>query len=254
MKKLKSTPWYQQLFTNYSNTYDLEIFTQGTTGEVDFFEKEFDYNKEGLILDIACGTGRHAIELAKRGYKIEGFDLSDNQISKAREKAQASGVNVKFFKADAREFNAHEQYNHAIMICEGGFSLMETDEMNAQILTNAYASLKKGGKLIFTCLNALFPLYHSVQDFLNQDQTSSNGNTFDLMTFRNYSEISFIDDDNVPHTIKTNERFYVPSEITWLLQSSGFQKSEIFGAKLGNFSREHILTTDDYEMLIIAKK
>ena len=49
----------------------------------------------------------------------------------------------------------------AIMLCEGGFPLMETDEMNFKILQNAAKALKENGKFIFTTLNAFFPLYHS---------------------------------------------------------------------------------------------
>jgi hypothetical protein len=59
-----------------------------------------------------------------------------------------------------------KKFDLAIMLCEGGFSLMETDEMNFQILRSAYKSLKVSGKLIFTALNGLFPLFHSVKDFL----------------------------------------------------------------------------------------
>ena len=55
-------------------------------------------------------------------------------------------------------------------------------------------------------------------------------------------------------TLESNERYYVPSEITWLLKSLGFKKVEIFGAKLGAFSRNDKLTTQDFEMLVIAEK
>ncbi len=48
----------------------------GTRGEVDFIEKEINFDKTKRILDIGCGTGRHAIELAKRGYNVTGIDLS----------------------------------------------------------------------------------------------------------------------------------------------------------------------------------
>ena len=46
----------------------------------------------------------------------------------------------------------------------------------------------------------------------------------------------------------------VPSEITWLLKTLGFSKIEIFGAKLGAFSRDDELTTEDYEMLVVAER
>lgn len=60
------------------------------------------------------------------------------------------------------------------------------------------------------------------------------------------------DDDGNDIEINSNERYYVPSEITWLLKSLGFIKIDIFGAKLGAFSRNDKLTTEDFEMLVIA--
>ncbi len=54
--------------------------------------------------------------------------------------------------------------------------------------------------------------------------------------------------------LNCNERYYVPSEISWLLKSAGFKKSEIFGCKLGAYSRKDVLTKEDFEMLIVAEK
>ncbi len=85
-------PWYEALFTDYAETYDKESFTQGTLGECDFIEAEIGGDRSVPILDIGCGTGRHAIELARRGYKVTGVDLSPSQIERAREKAAAAGM------------------------------------------------------------------------------------------------------------------------------------------------------------------
>ncbi|MCD4783772.1 MAG: class I SAM-dependent methyltransferase, partial [Candidatus Eremiobacteraeota bacterium] len=81
--------WYESLFEDYGRKYDNEIFTQGTIGECDFIEKEIDLNKSLKIIDIGCGTGRHSIELTKRGYKVTGIDLSESQLERAKEKAKA---------------------------------------------------------------------------------------------------------------------------------------------------------------------
>jgi len=54
--------------------------------------------------------------------------------------------------------------------------------------------------------------------------------------------------------LKCNERYYVPSEITWMLKTLGYKKIDIFGAKLGAYSRKDQLTTEDFEMLVIAEK
>ncbi len=251
--------WYEELFENYAVQYDKEVFTQGTLGECDFIEQEIDKNKAVKILDIGCGTGRHSIELAKRGYEVAGIDLSESQLDKAKEKASNfSNLKVLFEQKDAREPHFANEFDLAIMLCEGGFSLMETDEMNFAILKNAADALKPNGKFIFTTLNGLFPLFHSVKDFLSS-QVKDDGATFadhsfDLMTFRDKNTVFIKDDSGNERELKCNERYYVPSEITWLLKSLNFNKIDIFGAKLGAFSRNDKLSTEDYEMLVIAQK
>ncbi len=247
--------WYEELFSNYANQYDKEFFTQGTEGEVNFIEKELNFNKNIKILDVGCGTGRHAIELSKRGYNVTGIDLSENQLEKAREKAKNLHLKINFLHLDARNLTFSREFDAAIMICEGGFSLMETDEMNFDILKNIEKALKNNGKLIFTTLNALFPLFHSVKDFLNQHirEGDSIKNSFDLMTFRAISVYEVTDDSGEKKSLLCNERYYTPCEISWLLKSLNFRNVEIFGAELGKFDRKP-LSTDDYEMLVVASK
>ena len=246
--------WYEQLFENYANKYEQEPFTKGTAGEVDFIEKEFGRDKSARILDIGCGTGRHSIELARRGYSVLGVDLSEAQLKKARENAERDRVSVQFVRADARKLQFSREFDLVLMLCEGAFPLMETDEMNFGILKNAAGALKEKGKLIFTTLNGLFPLFHSVKDFINSQSTGevSLANSFDLMTFRDFSEYEVTDDDGVVKRLKCNERYYVPSEITWLLKSIGFSSSDILGCEMGAWRRDKALTTEDFEMLVVA--
>ncbi|HIB45103.1 MAG TPA: class I SAM-dependent methyltransferase [Candidatus Lambdaproteobacteria bacterium] len=250
--------WYEELFDNYGMKYDNENFTQGTIGECDFLEKEIQKNKNAKILDIGCGTGRHSIELSKRGYDITGVDLSNSLLKRAKEKAAKHKLKVVFQQHDARKLPFENEFDLVIMLCEGAFPLMETDEMNFIILKNAANALKPNGKLIFTTLNGLFPLFHSVKDFLASAPKDGNAtysdNSFDLMTFRDHSITHLEGDSGNKKELICNERYYVPSEITWLLKSLNIRSIDIFGAKLGAFTRKDKLSTEDYEMLVIAEK
>jgi len=255
---MKAKQWYEALFENYAAKYDNEVFTQGTDGECDFIETELKFNKSLKILDVGCGTGRHAIELSKRGYSVTGIDLSENQLARAKEKAAKNNLTIDFQKQDARHLPFIKEFDVAIMLCEGGFPLMETDEMNYQILKSVTQSLKDKAIFISTTLNGLFPLYHSVEEFTASNSAEGNAtyrsNTFDLMTFRDHNITEVEDDSGVKKTLVCNERYYVPSEITWLLKSLGYKKIDIYGAKLGAFSRKDTLTTEDFEMLVIAER
>ena len=247
--------WYEILFQNYARTYDQEAFTQGTVQEVDFIEGEIRGDRTKRILDIGCGTGRHSIELTKRGYNVTGIDYSESQLKRAREKASEAKTVVEFLLGDARELKFSHEFDAAIMLCEGGFPLMETDEMNFAILEGAARALKPAGTFILTTLNALFPLAHSIEEFMNANtvEGSSSGHQFDPMTLRDTSTFEAPDDNGRVRTLHCNERYYMPSEITWMMKSLHFSTIEIFGCQVGNFSRSMPLTPNDYEMLVIAK-
>ena len=92
--------------------------------------------------------------------------------------------------------------------------------------------LKDKGKLIFTTLNGLFPLFHSVSEFYKSAQKEGQSQckecSFDLMTFRDHNTAVFEDDSGNKRELKCNERYYVPSEITWLLKTLGFKKNRYF--------------------------
>jgi 2-polyprenyl-3-methyl-5-hydroxy-6-metoxy-1,4-benzoquinol methylase len=255
-QKTNMTTWYEALFANYAESYDKEPFTQGTVGEVDFVERELGADRTRRILDIGCGTGRHAIELARRGYPVLGIDLSEAQLIRARQKAADAGVAVDFQRRDATQPHFQREFDAAIMFCEGAFSLMETDEKNHAVLVQAGAALRPGAKLMLTTLNALYPLFHSVQEFLNASESGAviDKLTFDLLTFREQAELTFTDDAGQSHTVQTSERYYTPAELRWLLNTAGFAKVDIFGCHLGQFSREHALTPNDFEMLVVAEK
>jgi hypothetical protein len=74
------------------------------------------------------------------------------------------------------------------------------------------------------------------------------------MTFREYSTAYVEDDLGNKKELQCNERYYVPSEITWLLKTLAFGTVDIYGAKLGAFSRTDKLSTEDFEMLVVAEK
>jgi ubiquinone/menaquinone biosynthesis C-methylase UbiE len=249
-------PWYEELFADFAKTYDKEVFTQGTLQEVGFIEREIGHNQQLKILDVGCGTGRHAVELARRGYEVTGIDLSEAQLSHAKEKAKNAGVSVRFLQRDARKSGFKDRFDLAIMLCEGGFSLMETDEENYAILSSCARALKPGGKFIFTCLNALFPLVNSFKDIVNSETTSTQTpqNKFDVATLRSRSVLKAVDDSGRKMTLHCNERFYMPSELHWMLHSLGFKDINVFGCTVGKFRRRVKPSPEEFELLAIAVK
>ncbi len=239
--------WYRQVFADFARGYDQECFTQGTSGEVDFFEHELAGDRSARILDLGCGTGRHSVELARRGYQVVGVDLSPGQLARAREKAAEADVGVDFREGDARCLHFSEEFDLVLLVCEAAFPLMETDLDNFRILESSARALRPGGRLILTTLNALHPLGRLARG----EQLESD---FDPFTLRNRFAFSFTTDSGHPTTVDADERYYLPSEITWLLRQAGMREVEIFGCDLGAFNRDRALDWNDMEMLVLALK
>ena len=115
---------------------------------------EYLTSPEMKILDVGCGTGRHAINLATKGYKnITAIDLSPSMIGAAKEVAKEKSVQVDFRICDARELPFENEFDAAICLCEGAFGLLENDTENYKVLKAIHRSLKKHGLFILTTLN-----------------------------------------------------------------------------------------------------
>ena len=161
-----------------------------------------------------------------------------------------------FLAGDARAMPFLGRFGLAILVGEGAFPLMKMDEMNFKIPRGAFRALRPGGKLIMTTLNGLCPLCRSIAAFKNEagGPSSSTDHDFDPLTFRMRSRLTARDDQGHAVELDCDERWHVPSELSWLLKQAGLAEFGIFSAKLGAFSRTDILTPGDFEMLAVAVK
>ena len=91
-------------------------FTKNTVAEVDFLLEELNLPSGSSILDIGCGTGRHSVELARRGYQVTGVDISFRMLAEAEKAAKEVGVEVEFIHADATRFSSEKLFDAAICL------------------------------------------------------------------------------------------------------------------------------------------
>ena len=245
-----SRPWYVELYEHFPG-YDREPYTQGTQGEVDFIEQEIGHDRAKTILDVGCGTGRHALELCRRGYQVVGLDLSGSLLARGREVAQAENLDVAFIAGDARTLDFEAQFDVALSICEGAFSLVETDEMDLLILENVARALqcpepaegKPGGKFILTAPNAAF--------MLTRDPGEG---AFDVMTFRETFTLEATGVDGSKRSLDCTQRYYTCPELKWLLEQAGFRTVEFFGVTEAGFDRQVRPSKDHFEIGVIAER
>src|SRR5262245_6349015 len=117
------TDW-ERFFDACAPHYLKWSFTKDTDVEIEFLCNELDLPAGASILDIGCGTGRHAVALAKRGFRMTGIDLSRGMLREASRAAQAAGVKVDFVHADATTFRTDRKFDAVICLCEGAFTLI----------------------------------------------------------------------------------------------------------------------------------
>ena len=103
--------------------------------------------EKGSVLDLACGPGRHAAALAKRGFRVTGVDLSPSLLRRARDRARAEGVDVEWVQADMRCFVRPDSFDLAINIFTA-FGYFDDRQDDLQVLRNIHQSLRKGGAFV----------------------------------------------------------------------------------------------------------
>ena len=103
--------------------------------------------EKGNVLDLACGPGRHAIALARDGFRVTGVDLSPFLLEKAASLAQEQNVDVEWVQADMRHFLRPEAFDLAISIFTS-FGYFDDKQDDLAVLRNIRRSLRVGGILV----------------------------------------------------------------------------------------------------------
>jgi SAM-dependent methyltransferase len=115
--------------------------------EVDRLDRLLSIGPGASILDLCCGTGRHSLELARRGCHVTGVDRTPAYIEKARAAAAQEGLAAAFAVADMRDYCEPDRYD-VIVNLFGSFGYFEDPENDRRVVANAYASLRPGGRFL----------------------------------------------------------------------------------------------------------
>ena len=244
----KRNEW-EQFFDEHAPQYMSNSFTRNTLAEADFIIQELNLPGGSRILDMGCGTGRHSVELARRGYRMTGVDISSGMLAQAEKAAGEAGVTVEWIKSDATQFQSDKRFDAAICLCEGAFGLLGKDgdaiEHNLSILRNINQALKPGGKLIMTVING----FALARKYSQKDVESGR---FDPDTLAEVYPMEY-DRPQGKKSMMVRERGFVPTELVLMLRQTGFEAENVWGGTAGKWGRRK-LELDEIEIMVIATK
>ncbi|NDJ59978.1 MAG: class I SAM-dependent methyltransferase [Chloroflexi bacterium] len=247
---MTETNKWQVFFDRHASKYMDEPFVKGTQAEVDFLIAHLNLTTDQRILDMGCGTGRHALELGRRGYHVTGVDLSGGMLAQARQIMQAEGITtLTFQQADATRYTTAAPFDRIYCVCEGSLGLVgagsDPHEHDMAILRNLYDALKPGGRMLITVLNAM-------RHIRQYQQADVEAGIFDPVTLTEAGTLSTGEGDDVVE-IDTVERGFVIPQLRLILQVVGFEVEHIGGGTAGNWGIRP-LQLDEYEILAVVNK
>ena len=151
MLQKRGKPWYEEVFDeDFLRTLPF-MTPEQTAREVKFIREALSPAKGGDVLDIGCGYGRHALELAQQGLRLTGLDLSLPMLIKAADSAQRRGLAVNFVHADMREMTFNAQFDAAYCVLSS-FGYFD-EETNLRVATAIGRALKPGGRFLLDIIN-----------------------------------------------------------------------------------------------------
>jgi SAM-dependent methyltransferase len=221
---------------DYLRIYAPMLTPERTDQEVSFIESCLALSAGAAVLDLACGSGRHAIGMASRGYAVSGLDFNAGYLDHARAAASNAGVTVDWVQGDMRRLALDGRY-------EGVYSYFTsfgyfTDEENESVLAGVARALLPDGRFLLDVLNRDYMLTHPQQRTWTQRDDGAllmEEVSLDIVTSRVSSRQTLIDPAGGGPRVHKEFflRAYTCAELTALLRRHGLETRRVLGSATG---------------------
>ena len=230
--------WFEDLADHRGRAYDRYAHTKGTVQEVDHLVDGLNLVPGERILDVGCGTGRHARELASRGMVAHGVDISERFIEIARDGAPGGST---FERGDARSLEFEASFDAVVCLCQGAFGMMTAGGDDVAVVSGIARALRPGGRLALGAFNAYFAVkYHTDAEF-------------DAATGVSHERTEIRSESGVARQVDLWTGCYTPRELRLLLGSHRLAVRSISSVEPGAYGSS-APTTESPEFLVIADK
>jgi SAM-dependent methyltransferase len=230
--------WFEPIADHLGSAYLRYSFTKGTAQEVDFVVEALSLVAGDRVLDVGCGPGRHAHELARRGMIVHGVDISQRFIDLA---TAAAPPRATFERLDARALPFRSEFDAAVCLCQGAFGLMTADGENETVLSGIAAGLTPGGMLALTAFSSYFAVkYHQSA-------------TFDAATGISHERTEVRDEGGRVAEVDMWTACFTPRELGLLCDRCGLEVVDLWSVEPGRYGRLPP-SVETPEFLVIARR
>lgn len=228
--------WFEPMADHMGSAYLRYSFTKGTRQEVDFIIRALELEPGMRILDVGCGPGRHAHELAQRGFLVHGIDISQTFVDIATQNAPTGAT---FQRMDARDLTFVGEFDAVICLCQGAFGLMTANGHDIDVLRGMRKALVDGGRVALSAFNAYFAVKYHDDAVFNADTGVAHERT----------EIKNQSGEGIEVDLWTG--CYTPRELRLMLASCDLDIQHLYSVNPGEYA-EAMPTTESSEFLVVA--
>ncbi len=243
--------WYETIFEDMGEDFELIFAGQmpRTGAQVEFAIQALRLAPGARVLDVACGVGRHSIELARRGYQVTGLDLSPKLLQIAAERAERAGVQVNWVRADMREIPFTQEFDAAFNIFSS-WGYLESEEEDQKVLNAVARALKPGGAFLLETAHRDWLVRHFQPHSWNEGigVLVLEDRILDLVSGRLLSTWTALYDDGRRRQWQMNTRQYAAAELRRMLETAGLTLSQSFGGYDGA-----PLTLESPRLILVAE-
>lgn len=245
--------WYETAFTGMSAEM---AWTERTGQEIKRALTMLRPQGGERVLDLACGTGRHSLELVRQGFSVVGVEIGQELVEIARKDAAEQGLEAEFIQADLRELEFENEFDIVLNLNDGAVGYFETDEENHRTFEVISRALKPGGQNLIQVPNVLY-----ARARLPQRSWIPSAGMVELVEHRwnkknNYMEGAMIPIrfgevlEGLDKRIEFRQRLYTVDELREIYDSVGMTLERIFH---GN-GRPKDPTDAQFEIFASARK
>lgn len=221
---------FQKVADHARENYLRFDYTKGTKQEAKFLREALALPDDALVLDVACGVGRHEKHLP---WRVVGADLSRGLLDVARRDARMAGL----VQADARRLPFRAAFDGAWSVCEGAFGLLPDDAAHVEMLRSVRACLKPGAPFLLSAMSVF---------------AMCADRHFDLATNVMQTPQVVAAPDGTKREFVVATRAFAPREVLGMAREAGFEVDALWGGITGAYNKK-TLNFEDAEMLVLMR-